>query len=57
MLTLPQLERIEAKLDLIIKALGLDKSVNSHDISHTADKVVDMMLKRDKKKSKRYNGV
>lgn len=53
------LQRIERKLDLIIKSLGLDKSNNTFDISRQADKVVDLMLKRsvDKTKRKRYKGV
>lgn len=47
------LERIEGKLDLIIRSLGLDGSRTRQDNHRTADKVVDMLLKRQLTKSRR----
>lgn len=46
-------ERLERKLDLIIRSLGLDGNRTKQDNERTADKVVDMMLKRQLTKSRK----
>ncbi|OPY72467.1 MAG: hypothetical protein A4E63_01210 [Syntrophorhabdus sp. PtaU1.Bin050] len=52
-MTPADLERLERKLDLIIRSLGLDGGRTKQDNQRTAEKVVDMMLKRQLTKSRR----
>lgn len=47
------LERIEHKIDLIISSLGLDGSHTRLEMERKAPAVVDIMLKRQLKKSRK----